>query len=94
MAVFQEKFEISTSKRTELVDVTKDYAVIKKNNKEESLVFDTVILALGNKVNARDEIIGQLRAVVPESYVIGDSNGKPGALWNATTSAFDAAMAI
>ena len=79
---------------TKLIDVTKDYVIIKKDNKEENLVFDTVILALGNKANANHEIIRQLRAIVSESYVVGDSNGKPGALWNATTSAFDAAMAI
>ncbi len=79
---------------TKLIDVTRDYGVVKKGNKEENLVFDTVILALGNKANANDEIIRQLRAAVSESYVVGDSNCKPGALWNATTSAFDAAMAI
>jgi hypothetical protein len=57
-------------------------------------VFDTVILAFGIKVNANYETINQLRAVVAESYIVGDSNDKGGALWNATTSAFDAAMAI
>jgi 2,4-dienoyl-CoA reductase-like NADH-dependent reductase (Old Yellow Enzyme family)/thioredoxin reductase len=79
---------------TRLIDVTKDHVVIKKNNKEENLVFDTVILALGIKANANYEIIRQLRAAVPESYVVGDSNDKQGALWNAITSAFDAAMVI
>jgi hypothetical protein len=29
-----------------------DYIVVKKDNKEEKLVFDTVILAFGIKVNA------------------------------------------
>jgi 2,4-dienoyl-CoA reductase-like NADH-dependent reductase (Old Yellow Enzyme family)/thioredoxin reductase len=79
---------------TRLIDVTKDYVVIRENDKEQNLAFDTVILALGIKVNANYEIIRQLRAVVAESYVVGDSSGRDGALWNATTSAFDAAMAV
>jgi 2-enoate reductase len=89
-----EKHNVDLRPETTLIDVTKDYVVIKKDNKEENLVFDTVILALGMKANAYYEIIRQLRATVTESYVVGDSNDKQGALWNATTSAFDAAMAI
>jgi 2,4-dienoyl-CoA reductase-like NADH-dependent reductase (Old Yellow Enzyme family)/thioredoxin reductase len=89
-----EKHNVDLRPETTLIDVTKDYVVIKKDNKEENLVFDTVILALGMKANAYYEIIRQLRATVAESYVVGDSNDKQGALWNATTSAFDAAMAI
>jgi 2,4-dienoyl-CoA reductase-like NADH-dependent reductase (Old Yellow Enzyme family)/NADPH-dependent 2,4-dienoyl-CoA reductase/sulfur reductase-like enzyme len=89
-----EKHTVDLRPETKLIDVTKDYVVIKKNNKEENLVFDTVILALGIKPNANYEIIRQLRATVTESYVVGDSNDKQGTLWNATTSAFDAAMAI
>ena len=79
---------------TKLIDVTKDHVVIEKDNKEENLVFDTVILALGMKVNANHVIIRQLRATASESFVVGDSTGKSSTLWNATTSAFDAAMAI
>lgn len=79
---------------TRLVDVTKDHVVIKKDKKEENLAFDTVILALGIKANANYEIIRQLRATVTESYVVGDSNDKESTLWNAVTSAFDAAMAV
>ncbi len=89
-----EKHNVDLRPETELMDVTKDYVVIKKNNKEENLVFETAILALGIKPNANYEIIRPLRAIVTESYVVGDSNNKLGGLWNATTSAFDAAMAI
>jgi 2,4-dienoyl-CoA reductase-like NADH-dependent reductase (Old Yellow Enzyme family)/thioredoxin reductase len=89
-----EKHNVDLMPETELIDVTKDYVVIKKNNKEENLLFDTVILALGVKPNANYEIIRQLMATVTESYVVGDSNDSQGTLWNATTSAFDAAMAI
>jgi 2,4-dienoyl-CoA reductase-like NADH-dependent reductase (Old Yellow Enzyme family)/thioredoxin reductase len=89
-----EKHNVDFRPETKLIDVTKDYVVIEKNSEEENLVFDNVILALGTRANANCEIIRQLRATVTESYVVGDSNDKQGALWNATTSAFDAAMAI
>ena len=89
-----EEHGIGLRPETKLVDVTEDYVVVKKDNKEEKLVFDTVILALGNKVDANHETINQLRAVVPESYIVGDSSDKGGTLWNATTSAFDVAMAV
>jgi 2,4-dienoyl-CoA reductase-like NADH-dependent reductase (Old Yellow Enzyme family)/thioredoxin reductase len=89
-----EEHAIDLRPETKLIDVTEDYVVVKKGNKEENLVFDTVILAFGIRVNANYETINQLRAVVAESYIVGDSNNKGGALWNATTSAFDAAMAI
>jgi len=89
-----EKHNVDFRPETKLIDVTKDYVVIKKDNKEENPVFDTVILALGIKANANYEIIRQLRATVIESYVVGDSNDKQAGLWNATTSAFDAAMTI
>jgi 2,4-dienoyl-CoA reductase-like NADH-dependent reductase (Old Yellow Enzyme family)/thioredoxin reductase len=89
-----EKHNVDLRPETSLIDVTKDYVVIKKNNKEENLVFDTVILALGIKPNANYEIIRQLRATVTESYVVGNSNDRQDTLWNATTSAFDAAMTI
>jgi NADPH-dependent 2,4-dienoyl-CoA reductase/sulfur reductase-like enzyme len=89
-----ESLKVDLRPETRLIDVTKDYAVIKENNIEQNLAFDTVILALGRKANANYEIIRQLRDAVTESYVVGDSNDRDGALWNATTSAFDAAMAV
>jgi NADPH-dependent 2,4-dienoyl-CoA reductase/sulfur reductase-like enzyme len=89
-----ERHNIDLRPETRLIDVTKDHVVIKKNNKEQNLAFDLVILALGVKVNANYEIIRQLRTAATESYVVGDSNDREGALWNATTSAFDAAMAV
>jgi 2,4-dienoyl-CoA reductase-like NADH-dependent reductase (Old Yellow Enzyme family)/thioredoxin reductase len=78
--------------RTKLVDVTQDDAVVVTNGKEERLVFDAIILSLGTKVDTK--AIDQLRTAVPECHIVGNSNGKSGTVWNATTSAFDAAMAI
>ena len=66
--------------------------MVVKDGKEERLAFDTVVLSLGTKVDS--EAINQLRTAVAECYVVGNSNGKSGTVWNATTSAFDAAMAI
>jgi thioredoxin reductase len=84
--------DINLSPQTKLVDVTRDGAVVVKNGKEERLTFDTVILSLGTRVDT--ESIRRLKACVAESYVIGDSSGKSNTVWNATTGAFDAAMAV
>ena len=78
--------------QTRLVDVTPDYAIVVQDGREEGMVFDTIVLSLGAKVDT--EAINQLRNAVAECYVVGNSNGKSGTVWNATTSAFDAAMAI
>jgi NADPH-dependent 2,4-dienoyl-CoA reductase/sulfur reductase-like enzyme len=78
--------------QTKLLDVTMDYAVVVKDGKQEQLAFDTVVLSLGTKVDT--ESINRFRSVVAECYVVGNGNGKSGTVWNATTSAFDAAMAI
>ena len=59
---------------------------------KQGLAFDTVVLSLGTKVDT--EAINQLRTAVAECYVVGNCNGKSGTVWNATTSAFDAAMAV
>jgi 2,4-dienoyl-CoA reductase-like NADH-dependent reductase (Old Yellow Enzyme family)/thioredoxin reductase len=89
-----EEHNVDLRPETKLIDVMKDYVVVEKDNKKENLVFETVILALGMKANGNYEIIKKLRDTVSESYVVGDSTDKHGTLWNATTSAFDAAMAI
>ncbi|MFC1494623.1 FAD-dependent oxidoreductase [Thermodesulfobacteriota bacterium] len=89
-----EEHNVDLRSETKLIDVTKGYAVIERENKKENLVFDTVILASGMKPDANYEFINQLRAVVAESYVVGDSSDNHGTIWNATTSAFDAAMVI
>jgi 2,4-dienoyl-CoA reductase-like NADH-dependent reductase (Old Yellow Enzyme family)/thioredoxin reductase len=85
-------YNVDLRTRTKLVDVTNDYVIVVKDGIEEKLVFDTVVLALGTKVDT--ETIDQLKSAVTECYVVGTSNGRQGSLWNATTSAFDAAMAI
>ena len=86
------EFNVDLKTQTELMDVTQDYAIVASDGREEGLVFDTVVLSLGTKVDS--EATSQLRAGVAECYVVGNSNGKAGTVWNATTSAFDAAMAI
>ena len=89
-----EEHNVDLRPDTWLVDVTNDHAVIKRDGKEENLVFDNVILASGMKANADSALIRELKATVVENYVIGDSNTIHGTLWNAVTSGFDAAMAI
>jgi 2,4-dienoyl-CoA reductase-like NADH-dependent reductase (Old Yellow Enzyme family)/thioredoxin reductase len=93
-ALFNILAEANVALRTQttLLDVTKDYAIVAGEGREEGLVFDTVVLSLGVKVDS--EAINQLRTAAAECYVVGNSNGKSGTVWNATTSAFDAAMAI
>jgi 2,4-dienoyl-CoA reductase-like NADH-dependent reductase (Old Yellow Enzyme family)/thioredoxin reductase len=78
--------------RTKLMDATQDYAIVATEGREERLRFDTLVLSLGTEVDT--EAIGRFRTAVAECYVVGTSNGKSGTVWNATTSAFDAAMAI
>jgi 2,4-dienoyl-CoA reductase-like NADH-dependent reductase (Old Yellow Enzyme family)/thioredoxin reductase len=86
------EYNIDLRTQTKLVDVTKDYAIVIKDGKEEALVFDTVVLSLGTQVDT--ESINRLRSSVAECYIVGDCSGKSNTVWNATTSAFDAAMAI
>ena len=78
--------------RTKLVDVTQDYAVVVHNGREERMVSDTIVLSLGTMVDTR--AINRLRPEVVECYVVGDGNGQSGTVWNAVTSAYDAAMVI
>jgi 2,4-dienoyl-CoA reductase-like NADH-dependent reductase (Old Yellow Enzyme family)/thioredoxin reductase len=87
-----EESNVALRTQTKLMDVTPDYAVVVKDDKQEQLAFDTLILSLGTSVNF--EVINRFRSVATECYVVGNSNGKSGTVWNATTSAFDAAMAI
>ncbi|MBN1905933.1 MAG: FAD-dependent oxidoreductase [Deltaproteobacteria bacterium] len=89
-----EKQGVILSPETRLIDVTAEHVIVEKVGKQEKLEFDTVILALGYRQNANYEMIKVLKEAVAESYVVGDSNGSDGAIWNAITSAYDAAMAI
>jgi 2,4-dienoyl-CoA reductase-like NADH-dependent reductase (Old Yellow Enzyme family)/thioredoxin reductase len=93
-ALFNElaEFKIDLRTGTKLVDVLPDRALVVKDGKQEPLAFDTVILSFGIKVDT--DAIGRMRTAVAESYVVGNSNGGSGTVWNATTSAFDAAIAI
>jgi 2,4-dienoyl-CoA reductase-like NADH-dependent reductase (Old Yellow Enzyme family)/thioredoxin reductase len=89
-----EKHNVDLRPDTWLIDVTDNHVVIKKNGTEENLELDNVILASGMKANADSEAIRRLKKTVDECYIVGDSNTSQGTLWNAVTSAFDAAMAI
>lgn len=89
-----EKEDVVLLPETRLIDVTADDVVVERGGKQERFKSDTVILALGYRQNANYEVIKDLKESVAESYVVGDSNGSDGAIWNAITSAFDAAMAI
>jgi 2,4-dienoyl-CoA reductase-like NADH-dependent reductase (Old Yellow Enzyme family)/thioredoxin reductase len=86
------EYNLDLRTQTKLIDVTSDYTIVLKNGSEERLAFDTVILSLGTKVDT--EAINQLRPAVAECYIVGNSNGKSGTVWNATTSAYDAAMIV
>jgi 2,4-dienoyl-CoA reductase-like NADH-dependent reductase (Old Yellow Enzyme family)/thioredoxin reductase len=86
------EYNLDLRSQTTLVDVTQNNAIIVRNGREERLVFDTVVLSLGTRVDT--EAINRLRPAVAECYVVGNSNGKSGTVWNATTSAYDAAMAV
>lgn len=85
-------YNLDLRTRTKLVDVTKDHAIVIEDGKEEALAFDTVVLSLGTRIDT--ESISHLRPLVAECYIVGNCNGKSNTVWNATTSAFDAAMAI
>ena len=87
-----EEYDLDLRTETELVDVTRDFAILLHNGNEEKLNFDTIILSLGTTVDT--EAIDLLKSVVAECYVVGNSNGKAGTIWNATASAYDAAMVI
>jgi 2,4-dienoyl-CoA reductase-like NADH-dependent reductase (Old Yellow Enzyme family)/thioredoxin reductase len=86
------EYNVDFRTRTKLMDVTQDYAIVVKDGREEGLVFDTLILSLGTEVD--NETIDLFRNAVADCYVVGTSNGKSGTVWNAITSAFDAAMAV
>ncbi len=86
------EYNLDLRTRTKLVDVTRDYALVIKDGKEEALAFDTVILSLGTRIDL--ESIDRFKSSVAECYIVGNCSGKSNTVWNATTSAFDAAMAI
>ena len=87
-----EEYPLDLKVQTKLVDVTRDFAVVIHQGREERLAFDTIILSLGTTVDS--DAINRLRSAVAECYVVGNSNGESGTVWNAVTSAYDAAMAV
>jgi 2,4-dienoyl-CoA reductase-like NADH-dependent reductase (Old Yellow Enzyme family)/thioredoxin reductase len=93
-AIFNELAEYNVDLRTQtrLVDATQDHAIVAKDGREDGLRFDTLVLSLGTRVDT--EAIDRFKAAFAECYVVGTSNGKSDTVWNATTSAFDAAMAV
>ncbi len=89
-----EKHGVTLRPETRLVDVTEGHVIMENCGKQEKAGFDTVILALGYRQGANQETIKGLKQAIPECYVVGDCSGIDGAIWNAVTSAYDAAMAI
>lgn len=87
-----EEYNLELKTSTKLVDVTQDCAIVLIDGREERLAFDTVVLSLGTKVDS--ESVQHLKTAVPECHVAGTCNGISGTVWNAVTSAFDAAMVI
>jgi 2,4-dienoyl-CoA reductase-like NADH-dependent reductase (Old Yellow Enzyme family)/thioredoxin reductase len=87
-----EEYSLDLRIQTKLLDVTQDHALVLSRGREEKLVFDTIVLSLGTTTDA--DAINRLRSIVAECYIVGNSNGKSGTVWNATTSAYDAAMII
>ncbi len=87
-----EEYNVDLRTRTKLLDATRDYAIVAKDGREERLAFDTLILSLGTRIDA--EAIDRFTSAAAECTVVGTCNGKAGTVWNATTSAFDAAMAL
>jgi 2,4-dienoyl-CoA reductase-like NADH-dependent reductase (Old Yellow Enzyme family)/NADPH-dependent 2,4-dienoyl-CoA reductase/sulfur reductase-like enzyme len=85
-------YNLDLRTQTKLVDVTQDHAIVISNGRVEKLVFDTIVLSLGTMIDM--DAIDRLIPAVTECYVVGNSNGKSGTVWNATTSAYDAAMII
>lgn len=77
---------------TKLLDVTEEDVIVERNGEEIKIKADTVVIAMGGK--ADEEFISAFERTIPETYRVGDCNGEPGNLWNAVTSAFDAAMIL
>jgi NADPH-dependent 2,4-dienoyl-CoA reductase/sulfur reductase-like enzyme len=86
------EYNLDLRTQTKLVDVTQDYAIVARDGREEKLVCDTIVLSLGTSVDI--ESINLLKTSLAECHIVGNGNGKPCTVWNATTSAWDAAMAI
>lgn len=85
-------YELDLRTQTRLVDVTKEFAIVDRGGKQEALAFDKIILSMGTQVDT--ELLNRLKSTVAECYFAGNCNGKSNTVWNATTSAFDAAMAV
>jgi 2,4-dienoyl-CoA reductase-like NADH-dependent reductase (Old Yellow Enzyme family)/thioredoxin reductase len=93
-AIFNMLAEYNVDLRTEtkLLDATQEYAVVERDGRQEGLAFDTLVLSLGTVVDSG--AVDHLRSAAAECHVVGTANGRAGTVWNATTSAFDAAMAV
>ena len=64
---------------------------VESGDGEETIPCDTAVMSLGFRPNVGK--IDSFRDLCGEFYVVGDAC-KPGNVWNATTTAFDAAMRI
>lgn len=77
---------------TRLVDVTAQGArIARSDGAQETLPCDTVVLSLGSRPS--EALKGQFEGLAPDVFFIGDCV-RPATLWNATKTAFEAAMRV
>ena len=87
-----DEYDLNLRANTKLADVPRDCAVVVSNGREERLVFDTIVLSLGTRVDT--ETINRLKPGIAECYVVSNGNRKSGTVWNAVTSSYSTAMAV
>jgi NADPH-dependent 2,4-dienoyl-CoA reductase/sulfur reductase-like enzyme len=78
--------------RVRLVDVSAEGAVVsREDGRRETIECDTVVLSLGSRPNP--EALREFEGTAPDVFCIGDST-RPATVWNATKTAFEAAMRV
>jgi 2,4-dienoyl-CoA reductase-like NADH-dependent reductase (Old Yellow Enzyme family)/thioredoxin reductase len=84
--------DITTCYESKVNKITKDgVEIVGKNGKTQFLTADTVITAFGMAPNAA--AIEELAGLVPETYIVGDSN-QAGNIASANTDAFNIAVEL
>lgn len=88
------KYNVTFKCEVKLSDITEEGAVIENiNGDKEIIACDTVVLSFGVKTN-KDEV-EKFKDIAEDTFIIGDcSNSRGGTLYNATRTAFDAAMEL
>ena len=89
MQLLEEK-NVTVIPKTKIISISDNGVRIQTEEKVEvEFIADTIVVALGSKPNK--DLVETFRNIVPETYVIGDSNAT-GDLYNAIHSAYDCAM--